>query len=258
MSVWTRPADDGNNEHGRRRVREEHVRARDDVNARGDHRCGVDERADRRWAFHGVRQPDVEWELRRLTAGAHKEEQACDGECAQLAHRFCWPVSSLVKERNEIQRPKGAEEQEHPQHETEVTNAIDDESLLASVGGGFFQEIESDEEVAREADALPADEEKHVVRGQDQDEHEKHEQIEVGEEAVIAPLMGHVADRINVDEPADAGDDHEHDDGELISLEVEARSERACGYPGEVLFYPGNLLGCELCKFAEGLERTGE
>ncbi len=43
--------------------REDRVTAADEVNARGDHRGGVDQGADGRGAFHGVGQPDVQGEL---------------------------------------------------------------------------------------------------------------------------------------------------------------------------------------------------
>ncbi len=56
-------ADDGDDQHGHRRAGEERVHARDHVDAGGDHGGGVDQRADRRGAFHGVRQPDVERKL---------------------------------------------------------------------------------------------------------------------------------------------------------------------------------------------------
>src|SRR5262249_9994854 len=46
------------------RVREENVRASDDVYACRDHRSGVDQSADGRWAFHGIRQPNVKRKLR--------------------------------------------------------------------------------------------------------------------------------------------------------------------------------------------------
>ena len=56
------------------RAVEEDVGAGDHVDAGGDHRGRVDERGDRRRAFHGVGQPDVERKLRALAGGA--EEQA--------------------------------------------------------------------------------------------------------------------------------------------------------------------------------------
>ena len=71
-------ADDRDDQHGARRMHEEHMRARDHVNARGHHRGRVDQRADRRRAFHRVRQPDVKRKLRRFAGGAHEEQQARD------------------------------------------------------------------------------------------------------------------------------------------------------------------------------------
>ena len=63
-------ADDGDDDHGCFRVREENVRAGDDVDACGDHRGGVNQCADGRGAFHGVREPDVERKLCGFAAGA--------------------------------------------------------------------------------------------------------------------------------------------------------------------------------------------
>ena len=52
------------------------VRARDHVDAGRDHRRGVDEGGDGRRAFHRVRQPDVQRELRALAGRAEQEQQA--------------------------------------------------------------------------------------------------------------------------------------------------------------------------------------
>src|SRR4029077_9079452 len=124
-----------------------------------------------------------------------------------------------------------------------AADAVDDESFLASVGGGLSQEIEADEQIATQPDAFPSDEKQDVVGGHDEDEHEKHEEVQIGEEAVVAALVGHVASRIDVDEPADAGDHQEHHDGELIDLQIEAGAEIAGEDAGKVLLHPGNFFG---------------
>ena len=46
-----------------------------EVDAGGDHRGGMDQGRDRRRAFHGVGQPDVERDLGRLPDGAHEQQQ---------------------------------------------------------------------------------------------------------------------------------------------------------------------------------------
>src|ERR1700674_3772972 len=89
----------------------------------------------------------------------------------------------------EIQRMEGAEQQKHTQHETEVANSIDDERFLSRIRSRFFQEVETDEQIARQPHALPADEKQHVIRGKHQDQHEKHEQVEVRKESVVPALM---------------------------------------------------------------------
>ena len=60
---------------GLRRQLEQRVRARHHVDARRHHGGGVDQGGNRRGAFHGVRQPDVQRELRRLARGADEQQQ---------------------------------------------------------------------------------------------------------------------------------------------------------------------------------------
>ncbi len=107
----------------------------------------------------------------------------------------------------EVERAEVADEEEHGEQEAEVADAVDDECLAAGVGGGGLLEVEADEQVRGEADAFPADEEQQEVGGEDQHQHEEHEEVEVGEEAPVAFFVRHVADGVEVDEEADAGDD---------------------------------------------------
>ena len=154
-----------------------------------------------------------------------KSSRHAIGKRADLPHRVGRHRRGLGEQWHEVQRAERAEEQEHAEHESEVADAVDDECFLARIGRRLLQEIETDQQVAAQAHAFPSDEQQHVVRGEHQDEHEKHEQIQVGEEAVVAAFVRHVAGGIDVDEPADAGDDQQHDDGELIDLQIEARAE---------------------------------
>src|SRR5882757_5293090 len=103
------------------------------------------------------------------------------------------PRCGFGEELREVQRAERFEEQKHAEHEAEVADAVDDEGFFAGVGGGLFEEVETDEQVAGEADAFPSDEEKNVVGGENENEHEEHEEVEVGKEAVVAAFMRHVA-----------------------------------------------------------------
>jgi len=53
----------------------ERVRARDQIHTRGDHRRGVDQRADGRGTFHRIRQPDVQRKLRGLANRPAENQQ---------------------------------------------------------------------------------------------------------------------------------------------------------------------------------------
>ena len=62
---------------------------------------------------------------------------------------------------------------------------------------------------------------------EDEQQHREDEQVEVGEEAPVGRLVGHVAGRVDVDERADDGDDEDHDRRERI----EANAMSTCSLP---------------------------
>src|SRR5882762_7526911 len=175
-----------------------------------------------------------------------------------MAHGIGGQWRGVGEERNEIECAERFEEQEHAEHESEVADAIDNEGFLAGVGGGFAEEIKTDQQVTAKSHAFPADEEENVIGGQDENEHEEHEEVEVGEKAVVAAFVGHVAGGVDVDQPADSGDYEEHDHGEVVNLEVEAGAEISGDDPGEVLLDPGDIFWSKLREFADGFKRGQE
>ena len=80
----------------------------------------------------------------------------------------------------------------------------------------LLAEPEGDEQVGAQAHALPAEEHEQVVVRQDEDEHGEHEEVEVGEEPVVALVVLHVADRVVVHEHADRAHDEQHDRRERV------------------------------------------
>src|SRR5689334_1882091 len=196
----------------------------------------MDQSADGGGAFHGVGQPNVKRKLGRFAGGAHEEEQRSDSEGAKDAPGFVRPIlfADLIEELRKVQRLEGLEEQEHAQHEAEVADAVDDESFFARVRGGLFQKVKADEQVAGQADAFPSDKQQNVIGGKHQNQHEEHEQIQVAEEAVVAAFVRHVAGGVDVNEEADPRHDQDHDHGELVHLEIEARAEISRDDPIEV------------------------
>ena len=98
-------------------------------------------------------------------------------------------------------------------------------AFLPALAAESLLEVEADEQVRGEADALPADEHQQEARGQHQHQHEEHEEVQVGEEAPVALFVRHVADRVDVDQEADAGDDAQHDQREVVDGEGEVDLE---------------------------------
>src|SRR5437899_10941572 len=111
-----------------------------------------------------------------------------------------WPIGSAGQEPalvNSVWKSRVPKvlQQKHPQHESEVADAVDDEGFFARVRGRLFQEPKTNEQITGKADTLPADEQQNVVRRQHQNQHEEHEQIQIREKAGVASLMRHGADR---------------------------------------------------------------
>ena len=75
---------------------------------------------------------------------------------------------------------------------------------------------ETDQQVTREPDAFPADVQQQVVVGEHQHQHRGDEQVQVAEELASIRVVGHVAERIDVDQRADDGDQQDEDHRQLI------------------------------------------
>ena len=136
---------------------EDEVRADHEVDAGGDHGRRVDQGRDRGRALHRVEQPGLERHLRGLAARAEQEQQAERGE-GVLAR-----LAGELADGAEVGRAEGREHQRDRQRQADVTDAVDDERLLGGGGGRVLVLPEADEQVRRQADALPAQEQAHEV-----------------------------------------------------------------------------------------------
>ena len=128
--------------------------------------------------------------------------------------------------------PGGVEEDEDADEEPEVADAVDDEGLAPCVRLGVVVEPEPDEQVAAEAHPFPADEHRHQVVAEDEEQHRRDEQVEVGEVAPVPGILVDVPDRVEMDEEADAGDDQHQGAAQAIEAEREIDVQAADGEPG--------------------------
>ena len=103
-----------------------------------------------------------------------------------------------------------------------VTNAF-----LPATAAALRSNQNDDEQVRAEADALPAEEGDEEARAEDEHQHRGGEQVQVGEEPAEALVAVHVADRIEVDQRADAGDEQDPRDRQRVGVEAHVDVQRS-------------------------------
>ena len=162
----------------------------------------MDQRADRCRAFHGVGQPHVERELRRLAHGSQQQQDGRGGgdAAAQLAG---------VGGGEGIGHAEAAhiDPQEQDAHQQpDVADAGHHESLLRGLSGAGVFEPEPDQQVGAQAHQLPRDVQQQEVVSQRQGQHRRHEQGLPGKVPAEARIALHVLQRIQLDAQGDEGD----------------------------------------------------
>ena len=93
----------------------------------------MDERRYRRRSFHGVGQPGVQQKLRRLSHGAHEEEQADDGHRIEIHAEELDGLARLAAGRLEdgveIDRAEELEGSKDAERKAKVADTVHDERL---------------------------------------------------------------------------------------------------------------------------------
>ncbi len=218
----------GSGEHRRHRTQRPHdrlhfrdgleqrFRSGNEIDAGGDHRRRVDQRRDRRRAGHRIGQPDVQRNLRALARDTNDQQQR-DQHDQALRH---FAVLDLLKNARELQRADSDEHGEHRQHHAPVADTIDDHRLLGRIAVGVLLEPETDQQERAQTHALPAHEQHQVVVRQHQDQHHRQEEIEIDEETLEARIAVHVADGVDMNQRAHAGDHHQHDARQPIDVQA--------------------------------------
>ena len=137
-------ADDRAHVGGGGRELEQRVHARDQVDAGGDHRRGVDQGADRSRALHGVREPGVERQLGRLGERADQDQEAGGHERPLVGAEDL--VGGLEHARV-VERAGLVEQQEGADHQPDVADHVDHERLDAGLRGRAAPVPERDQQV---------------------------------------------------------------------------------------------------------------
>ncbi len=224
----------GDNGHGGVGHREQGGVPADKEDAGGNHRGGVDQGRHRCGAGHCVRQPDAERNLCGLAAGP--QEQAERGQRNHVAGNT--PPERGRLHLAVLQRSHLAEEDEHAHQHPEIADAVHHKRLFCGVprpGNRHPFELavvpEPDQQERAQPYPFPSEERHKKVVGKNQVQHHEDEQVQIGEEAEESAIPVHVADRIDMDQRADAGNDQKEDDRKLIELVGEVHRKFAGGDP---------------------------
>ena len=138
-----------------------------------------------------------------------------------------------------LQRAQLGPQQEDRDRQADVADPVHQERLLRGRGRGRAVLVEADQQVRREADALPAEVEHHEVVAQDQQQHRGDEQVELREEPPPARVVAHVADRVEVDQRADPGDEQHERQRQRVDPQPEVDVQAADGEPVGTATAPG-------------------
>ena len=231
--------------------------ARHEEDAGGDHSGGVDEGGDRGGAFHGIRQPSVQAKLGGFAAGAEEEQHADHFKRGQAHELRLGLGGGGGEDGGEFDRAEGKECQRHAQHEEQIAHAVDDKSLHGGGAGALLLVPIADEQVAREAHTLPAEEELDEIIGGDQHQHHEGEEAEIGEEARARRVMAHIADGVDMDEGGDEGHHSHHDRRERVVAQRPGEFEITNIEPGGDLHRAGLGQEGDLPEGQRATERRG-
>ena len=202
-----------------------------------DHRCGVDEGGDGRWALHGVGQPYVKRELRGFANRPDEHQPEGPGKGSRAALGNFLDVS-IVKDHGVIQTALpstcvGVEQRpQHRQadHQEDVAHPGGQEGFLGGVSGAGSFVVEPDEQVGTKPHQFPENEQPEERIGQNHAEHAGAEQNEFCVEAVVAVVVDgvgvHVADGKEVDEKAKEGSDEQQHHGDVVNVDAKTEGQR--------------------------------
>ena len=174
---------------------------------------------------------------RELGRFAHRTDEQADAD-----HRDEHPAGARERQRAQIaglgedlaivQGAGVGRDQANAQNEAEVTHAVDQKRLHVGEDGSRLVEPEANQQVGHQAHGLPAEEQLQQVVAHDQHEHGEREQRDVGKEAVVALVLFHVADGVDVNHQGHESHDHHHHRGEAVDQEAHFHLQATHHHPG--------------------------
>ena len=180
----------------------------------------MDQRGDRGRALHGVGQPGVERNLRRLTGRTDEQQNRYGSDAASedrspservLRHlseqiQSARDVSSVDRFVIERDRTGQRKDEKYSHQDAPVTDTVHYECLFSGTAGFVAFDVITDQEIRAKTDAFPTNEHQQEVIRQNESQHREHEQVQIRKEAVKALVAVHVTRREYMDQEPDKRD----------------------------------------------------
>src|SRR3569623_362590 len=112
-----------------------------------------------------------------------------------------------------------------------VADAVHQKGLLIGAERRLALAPEADLEIRDQTHRLPSEEELHEVVGHHQHQHREGEQRDVAEEALIAGVVAHVADGVDVHHQGDEVHHEDHERGEPVDEEAHLEADAVAHHP---------------------------
>ncbi len=128
-------------------------------------------------------------------------------------------VRRLGKDRFEIDRAGQQEHRENSERKAEIADPVDQKRLDRRGIRLRLVEPEADQQIARQPNAFPAEEQLREIVGRHQHQHGEGEERQIREEARPVRIVGHVADRIEMHEGGYRRHHDQHHGGERIDAQ---------------------------------------
>ena len=185
----------------------------------------------------GVGQPDVQRELCRFAHGADEQADADDrnqrpGGAGNQLYRHLRQQWRRLEYGRVVECLRVRQHKADAKQEAEIADAVHQEGLEVGVDSRRPREPEADEQIGHQTHRFPAEEQLQEVVGHHQHQHGESEQRNVAEEALVAGIVLHVADGVDVHHPGDEAHHQHHGHREPVDEKAHLELDVTHGHPG--------------------------
>ena len=156
---------------------------------------------------------------RKLRAFAHRADEQADarhrdqhpvGAAKRIGKRQLGQLVGFAEGFGVTQGAAISHDQADAENEAEITHPVDQKRLHVGEDRCRPGVPEADQQVAHQADRLPAKKQLQKVIAHHQHQHAEGEQRDIREKALVAGVVHHIADGVDVHHQRDKGDHHHH------------------------------------------------